>query len=277
MALTDAPLIISLAVTLCIFLLLWAAFRGAEEGSGATRANFRGKRVVVCGGPLIAVAGSIGVAILIRSGELPPSRVWVLLGILLCMTAGLIDDFFGEKRTKGLRGHIRALILDGRVTTGLVKILLIGGAAVVVLIPIDEGYSLFGLVLDLLLVTALAGLANLLDTRPGRCLKGVGLLLLVSAPLGSSGVLADLSPLVLAATAFLLLDLGEKAMLGDSGSNTVGFMAGVTLAMSQSLLVRGLLAAAALILNLVSERVSFTGIIERDPVLRWLDRLGRGE
>jgi UDP-GlcNAc:undecaprenyl-phosphate GlcNAc-1-phosphate transferase len=70
-------------------------------------------------------------------------------------------------------------------------------------------------------------------------------------------------------------DLGERAMLGDAGANAMGAVAGFLLARSAPLWLLGVLALVLLALNLASERVSFTAVIERVGVLRWIDGLGR--
>jgi hypothetical protein len=70
-------------------------------------------------------------------------------------------------------------------------------------------------------------------------------------------------------------DLGERAMLGDAGANAMGGLAGYLLARSAPLWLLGVLALVLLALNLASERLSFSAVIEKVPVLAWLDGLGR--
>lgn len=149
-----------------------------------------------------------------------------------------------------------------------------------------------------------ANLLNLLDLRPGRALKAYSALVTAPAvffglsvvasfndsvtPLGAGiGGLAlgstEASAVALGMAAVALgpvlavwrFDLGERAMLGDSGANAAGVVVGYLLT---AVLGLGGLAAAAIVLlalNLLSERVSFSAVIERVPLLSWLDRLGR--
>lgn len=70
-------------------------------------------------------------------------------------------------------------------------------------------------------------------------------------------------------------DLGERAMLGDAGANAMGALAGYLLARSAPLWLLGVMAVVLVALNLASEKVSFTSVIERVPALAWLDGLGR--
>ena len=64
-------------------------------------------------------------------------------------------------------------------------------------------------------------------------------------------------------------------MLGDTGANAVGAVVGTALAAHPSRTVRGLAALVGTALVLASERVSFTRVIDRTPVLAALDGLGR--
>jgi UDP-GlcNAc:undecaprenyl-phosphate/decaprenyl-phosphate GlcNAc-1-phosphate transferase len=78
-----------------------------------------------------------------------------------------------------------------------------------------------------------------------------------------------------AAVALLVPDLRERVMLGDTGANALGSVIGLALVVT--LTSRGRLVAAGilLILNLISERVSFSRVIDAAPPLRAFDRLGR--
>jgi hypothetical protein len=69
--------------------------------------------------------------------------------------------------------------------------------------------------------------------------------------------------------------LRERAMLGDSGSNLVGALAGISLlvVLSEDARLIGLAVVAAL--NLYGEVRSISRTIERVPLLRSLDSLGR--
>ena len=64
-------------------------------------------------------------------------------------------------------------------------------------------------------------------------------------------------------------------MLGDCGAGVLGATLGWSLATRRARWSRLLAAAAVTGLNLASERVSFSAVIDRQPVLRSIDRLGR--
>jgi hypothetical protein len=123
------------------------------------------------------------------------------------------------------------------------------------------------------LVAGSANLVNLFDLRPGRAIK---VSLLAGLALGFSGPRARAAAAAPtgAAAALLPEDLGERAMLGDSGANAIGAMLGVaaaSLPRGSRLVTLGAVAA----LTAASEKISFTGVIARTPTLNWLDMLGR--
>ena len=63
-------------------------------------------------------------------------------------------------------------------------------------------------------------------------------------------------------------------MLGDAGSNVIGAVLGVGMVLSVTETQRWILLVVVLALNLSSEVVSFTKVIDSVGVLRRLDRLG---
>ena len=164
---------------------------------------------------------------------------------------GLADDLWaGEER--GFREHLRS----GR-TTGVLKLAGIPAFA------LWRTRSLSGA----LLVGLSANALNQLDTRPGRALKAfaLGALLLRRAPRGAVAAAVLLAP----------YDLREMAMLGDSGSNTLGAVLGFGSVEVLTERQRWSAIAALAGLTLLGERRSLGELIERTPVFRELDGLGR--
>ncbi len=160
---------------------------------------------------------------------------------------GLVDDLAAGPE-RGFAGHLRA----GR-TTGVLKLV---------------GIPLAGLLATrrlsgALLVGLAANALNQLDTKPGRALKAYALAALpLRAPLLPAVILAP-------------YDLREMAMLGDSGSNSLGALLGLNSVDRLTGRSRWLAIGALAGLNLRGELRSLGELIERTPVLRELDRLGR--
>jgi len=243
------------------------------------RTNYAGRPVDLRAGPALAagLAGAaLGAGVL---GGAPRTGVASAVATLGAGAAGLHDDLHEEPadRRKGLRGHLGAL-REGRVTTGAAKIAGIGASALVAALLVDRGRPsrraarrLVDVVVDTALVAGSANLVNLLDLRPGRALKA-GAATSVALAAAGQGLAATpaLGPVLTAVTA----DLEEDDMLGDAGANALGAHLGVA-ATGLPLPARAALVAGVVGLTLASERVSFSAVIERTPVLAAVDAWGR--
>ncbi len=234
--------------------------------------NHRGVAVPRVLGLALAAAAVVSTVFAAVIGPIHAAAWGSLAGMLLVAAAGLVDDL-APPGPRGLQGHLRALA-GGRVTTGIVKVLVTAGAAVVVVAvqPARAGYATLA---GVVLLAASANVWNGLDVAPGRALKAF---LVPGVLFAVWGTIAD-APAVLGllAGACLVLpfDLRERAMLGDSGANLLGFAAGLALydvLPDPWVAVAG---AAAVALNVVADTVSFSRVIEAVPPLRWLDGLGR--
>ena len=233
------------------------------------RTNHCGEPVTLLEGPAF-VAGAV-TAVAVAPGVPARMRVAAVFAGTAAGALGAYDDLAGSSDSRGFKGHLSALA-RGEVTTGAVKILGIGAAGLTA--AALAGTKGRGGALDVLINGALvaggANLLNLFDLRPGRAIK-VGALAGLPGTLSGSAVAA--APFG-AAIALLPEDLGERAMLGDSGANALGALLGLSAAHLPRTVRLGLLAGVAG-LNAASEVVSFTKVIQATPALRWLDQLGR--
>ncbi len=245
------------------------------------RTNFRGRSLPTAGGLVIVLAVLVVEAArtaLAEFGvgeELSDSllRSMVLFACFAFALLGLIDDLLGGE-DRGFRGHLRALA-DGRLTTGAMK--LFGGGVVAIVLTAAPGeVSGRRLLADAALVALAANLGNLLDRAPGRTIK-VGLLVYVPLALaaGTSPVGLAVASVVGAAAGLLHADLRERLMLGDTGANLLGAVLGLAVVLETSRPVRTAVLMLLVLLNLASERVSFTKVIDATPGLRQADRWGR--
>jgi UDP-N-acetylmuramyl pentapeptide phosphotransferase/UDP-N-acetylglucosamine-1-phosphate transferase len=246
------------------------------------RTNYRGRELPTAGGIVIVLAvlvveaGRTALAEFGVGEELSDSllRSVVLFACFAYAFLGLIDDLLGTEEDRGFGGHLRAL-RAGRLTTGAMK--LFGGAVVAIVLTAAPGeVSGRRLLADAALVALAANLGNLFDRAPGRTIK-VGLLayLPIALAAGTGPVGLALVPVVGAAVGLLPADLGERLMLGDTGANLLGGVLGLAVVLETSRPVRTGVLIVLIVLNLVSERVSFTKVIDATPGLRHLDRLGR--
>jgi UDP-N-acetylmuramyl pentapeptide phosphotransferase/UDP-N-acetylglucosamine-1-phosphate transferase len=255
----------------------------ALSASSLSRTNYR-RRVVVAGLGLLLPLGLLAwAAPLAVANRLAPVRadqigvavsqttLAVVIAGLAFALLGLIDDLADDGSVRGFRGHLGALAA-GRLTGGGAK-LLGGGLAALVVATLAVESPRWLVIPATILVASAANVANLFDLRPGRCAK-VFLPLWVLGAIIAPGPGAWSAGLAGASLGVLPNELREEGMLGDSGANALGAVAGALVATGPVWLV--LTAAAVLLaLQLASERISFTKVIEANRWLRAVDRLGR--
>jgi UDP-N-acetylmuramyl pentapeptide phosphotransferase/UDP-N-acetylglucosamine-1-phosphate transferase len=245
------------------------------------RRNHRGDDVPTAAGiavVLAVVAVAAAVAVISAAGwsghaAAAPGRVAAVIVAVGFGFLGLLDDLAGGSSGGGFRAHLLAL-RHGQVTTGGVK--LVGGALVAVAAVATLGDQTLGwLLVDAAVVALAANLANLLDRAPGRAIK-VGLVgfAVLAAIDGASAALAGPAIAVGAAAALAVPDLQEQAMLGDTGANVLGAAVGLAAVLTLDPAPTVALLVALLALNVLSEWVSFSAVIDRTAPLRWFDRLG---
>ncbi|MBV9870560.1 MAG: hypothetical protein JO214_08055 [Frankiaceae bacterium] len=246
----------------------WTALvAGPDLGDRWRRRNYRDREVTLLLGPAVAAGALAGAA---AAG---PNGRQAALGVVATTAAvGLYDDLYGDRHARGLAGHLRAL-REGRVTTGMVKLVSIVAAAAIGSArchrhPVDAA-------LGTVLIAGTTNLVNLFDLRPGRAAK-VSLIAAAMLRRGRDdagrGIATAAGGVALAA---LPADLGEVAMLGDCGAGTLGSLLGWSAATSGSRARRAAIAVGVVGLTLASERVSFSAVIDGHPALRALDQLGR--
>jgi UDP-N-acetylmuramyl pentapeptide phosphotransferase/UDP-N-acetylglucosamine-1-phosphate transferase len=209
----------------------------------------------------------------------------IVLAMLLYGALGAVDDRFGDRSVQGLRGHLRSLVRDRRVTTGLVKA--VGGAAFGLALaawvdaprPGGETAARAGTVLlGGVLIALSANAVNLLDLRPLRAIKGFGVYLGIVLALAALLAPARLPGLVWLAlpvgalAAYVPIEARCRAMLGDTGANALGAAAGVAAVWGLPWTAQLVLVIALGGLHLFAERRSITAALAVHP---WLDRLDR--
>jgi hypothetical protein len=271
------PLAIALAVP-----LLPAGARGLRD-AGLVRANYRGALLAFPLGAILATAALVALAPLAFLNDRadldlldPELRRWLpyLVGIAFL---GFLDDALGQgaadSTPRGWRGHWQAL-REGRLSTGAIKAL--GALALAAYVVSGRGLEDWRYIADVALLILATNLGNLLDLRPGRAEKALALLGLglcigawTLAPIELLGIFAG--PILVGAW----LTLREQAMLGDTGSNLIGAVAGVWLLTVLGADARLIALAVVVAITVYGELRSISATIESVPPLRWLDSLGR--
>ncbi|WP_432197593.1 hypothetical protein [Streptomyces sp. bgisy027] len=213
------------------------------------RKNYAGRHVGLYAGPASALAVAVG------TGRVSPAAGVAVAVAGIC---GAYDDIAGaDDARRGFRAHLRAL-RDGEVTSGAVKLFGISAAGLV------AGAFLKERPLDKLLsgvvIAGAAHFVNLVDVRPGRAAASV-------LALGAPGLLragAGIAAAAMGAAAAVLPDdLGERAMIGDTGAHALGAALGAAVVVGNSR--AGLVAHAAAVVaaavygDKVSEKIRTLG------------------
>jgi UDP-GlcNAc:undecaprenyl-phosphate/decaprenyl-phosphate GlcNAc-1-phosphate transferase len=274
------PFLLALITAL---ILAPAVLRSLGSG-GYTRLNYRERALPFPFGVLILAAALLALIPLMLLGVLASAEVFhseelpIALYALGVLALGLIDDAFGESPdgtapARGWRGH-GAAVLRGELSTGALKAAGSLGLALFAMsyLSLSNGRWLLAAAVLVLATNAF----NLLDLRPGRSTKAF-VLLGVGLTIGSGSVRTLWALGLFAAPALVagFYDLRERAMLGDTGANVLGALAGLWLVLTLS--GTGQLVALALLvaLTVYGEIRSISGLIERTPGLRELDSFGR--
>jgi UDP-N-acetylmuramyl pentapeptide phosphotransferase/UDP-N-acetylglucosamine-1-phosphate transferase len=263
---------------------LWVASRPVFAAPGLQRTNYRGVDVPVAAGLVIALAAvtvDAGATVASAAGadldpRLTAGRVPALVAALGFGLLGLLDDLAAHGDDRGFRGHVRQMA-RGRLTTGGVK--LAGGGLLAVSVVGRAGATdLPELLVGAVVVALAANLGNLFDRAPGRTTK-VALVATAAVAVAASAderwLLVGVVVVVGAGAGLLPFDLREDLMLGDAGANVLGAAVGLGLVLTTGIAVQAVAAAVLLGLNLLSEVVSFTRVIDGVAPLRAVDRLGR--
>lgn len=292
------PFVIALASAAILAPLLLRALCDA----GHTRPNYRQRQLASPFGVLILAAALLALIPLTLLQKLASAQVFhpellpIAVYALGVLALGLVDDTLardGGGRSeraggdgdgehdpiaaspppRGWRGH-GAAILRGELTTGALKAVGSLGLALFSMscLGLSNGRWLLAAAVLVLATNAF----NLLDLGPGRATKAF--VLLGAGLLVGSADLRVLWALGLFAAPALVAgvyDLRERAMLGDTGANLLGALAGLWLVLSLSGTGQLIALAVLLGITLYGELRSISTLIERTPGLRRLDSWGR--
>lgn len=204
-------------------------------------------------------------------GSDPAARLY-MIAILGFGLLGFLDDVFGSREVGGFRGHFNKLFIEKKLTTGAIKA--IGGGLISVYLGHKtSGFRLPMWALDTAIIALAANVVNLMDLRPGRALFVffVGLLAAAVLAMGWLSGPVVVMTVALAAAGVAHYDTRGRAMLGDVGSNVLGAVLGLTLALDTKVIAKLVAVAVFLVINIYSERRSISELIERHPVLKSID------
>ena len=266
------------ALALVAALALAPALLKRLAEAGLVAANYRGASLPIALGVLIVPAALVALVPVTLLARLADSDVYPdNFGLVMVLVPGvallgLIDDVLSGS-SRGWRGHGSAL-LSGELSTGVLKA--IGTLALALLVASGLPGSAGEFLLAAAVIVLATNVFNLLDLRPGRSVKafvalGIGLSVTtaLTEPIATLGIFA--APVLVAG----FFDLRERAMLGDTGSNAIGALAGLWMVLTLDTNSQVIALVVLLAINVAGELTSISAFIEKAPGLRHLDSLGR--
>ncbi len=244
---------------------------------GHVKANYRERKVAFPFGVLSIVAALVALAPLAVLDRLEVTSVFypgvgtVAVYVLGVAFLGLVDDALGGE-PRGWRGHGRAA-RRGQLSTGALKAAGSLGLALYVADYLEPSTGRW-LVASGVIVLA-TNAFNLLDLRPGRATK-VFVLLGAGLTIGATSVrqLWTLGLFVGPALVAGVYDLRERAMLGDTGANMLGGLAGLWMVLTLSTLGQEIALALLVVVTVYGELRPISALVEKVPLLRGLDSWG---
>jgi UDP-N-acetylmuramyl pentapeptide phosphotransferase/UDP-N-acetylglucosamine-1-phosphate transferase len=270
---------VALAFLLATFLAAVLAaplWRGLSE-AGHVKPNYRGREVVFPFGVLSVVAGLLALIPLIVlrqlevNGLFEPKGLEIVTYVVGVALLGLVDDTLGGE-PRGWRGHGRALG-EGRLSTGALKAA--GSLGLALYVTWHQQVPVGHWLLRSAVLVLATNAFNLLDLRPGRATKvfvlvGAGLTIGAATlePLWKLGLFVG--PALIAG----VYDLRERAMLGDTGANLLGGLAGLWMLLTLSLIGQEIALALLVLVTVYGEVRSISALVERVPLLRGIDSWG---
>jgi UDP-GlcNAc:undecaprenyl-phosphate/decaprenyl-phosphate GlcNAc-1-phosphate transferase len=286
---------LAFVLALALAVALAPATLRALRAGGHVRPNFRGVELPLPLGALLPASALLALLPLALVEHLAHSEVFyrgapaAFAYVLGVCALGLIDDLLGDvgaaglarerfeglgtAAPRGLRGHAGALV-RGEPSTGALKA---GGTAGLALFATGfSGLPTGRWLLAAVVLTLCTNALNLLDLRPGRAFKAfVVLAIALSVGAIELHTLWELGLFAGPALVAGVYDMRERAMLGDTGAGALGALVGLWLV--QTLSSTGQLVALGVLLALTAygELRSISALVERVPLLRGLDSLGR--
>jgi UDP-GlcNAc:undecaprenyl-phosphate GlcNAc-1-phosphate transferase len=204
--------------------------------------------------------------------------VTITFAMFAMSLVGFLDDVFGSRDVLGLLGHFKALI-KGKITTGSLKAIV--GMLVSFVISIFVSADITSIIINTFLMALYTNLLNLLDLRPGRCIKFflfLNAIFAISLSIkGNIYLLILFIPLLGTVLGYLPYDLNAKCMMGDAGSNVLGISTGILAVMSLNISEKIVNLVLLILIHVFAEKYSISDFISKNTVLSWLDELGRGK
>ncbi|WP_232696210.1 hypothetical protein [Brevibacillus daliensis] len=250
---------------------------------GMVEFNFRGERLPTATGWFLVCYISVSVLFLatllsIKGNDLISWKILLLflVGSIAIGFLGWLDDSKQDYRNKGIVGHLRAFLSDGYMTSGMIKALV--GSFLSIIISLTLSSNFFLAILNALLLGISLNFINLFDIRPARAIKVFWIcficLFLLAPILFTTIPFVFVLPVVSATWLMFQMDASGEVLLGDTGSNYLGFLLGFCLIFITSIWIKTALILILFVLQIAAERYSFSRWISKNDIVDKIDRFG---
>ena len=232
--------------------------------------NYSNQFVPFSGGTIIFVSLFLSFILFYFFGGISFIKGLFFLSVItLVYMIGMLDDILGSSDVKGLKGNIHALV-SKKFSMGIIKAIFVIIISCYIYYFFNEEYWILKGI-----VTALTtNLFNLFDLRPGRCIKFyyIFVTFFIFSNLRWTKELFIIFSIIL--TLYYFWDAYGFSMLGDSGSNLIGFIIGLILseAIGTSLFWLITLLSLLIILQLILDKYSLTKMYQYSPIFDYIDR-----
>lgn len=232
--------------------------------------NYNNKQVPYSGGTIIFISLCLSFIAFYYFGEISYIKMLFFLFIIASIyMIGIIDDLFGINDIKGFKGNIQAII-SKKFSTGIIKAL----SAILISCYIYYFFEEEYWVLKGIITALTTNLFNLFDLRPGRCIKlyYIFFILFNFSYIRWTNELFIIFSIII--TLYYFWDAYGFSMLGDSGSNLIGFITGLILSEIIGTNLLGILIVLTILvmLQLLLDRYSLTSIIKLNFLLDQIDK-----
>lgn len=245
------------------------------KNAHCTSKNYRGFDVILGVGIAFVpiIISCLAFAMLVFSSE-HLNYTPYLFTVCVIAFAGLLDDLTGNKQIKGLKNHIKSFI-KGELTTGFIKAFIGFVASIIISFGISKNF--FDFMLNTFNIALFTNALNLMDLRPGRCIKFFLFsgFVIIAVSLSNIFEMLPLIIMMIASIIYIRYDLKEICLLGDTGSNILGITLGYFSALNFNTINKIILFCALFMINASAEKISISKLISNNKVLSYLDNIGR--
>lgn len=265
--------IISLSISAVLTVIGTPFIYNMLKDNSCTCPNYKNEDIPTSMGLIYIIVQTFTVGLVgLLSGELYYSILY-LVGLIFIGLVGLFDDLVGDKNVKGFRGHITSFF-KGTLTSGGLKAGV--GFLVALLISSYISKGVVEIILNTLIISLFTNFLNLFDLRPGRAGKVFIILVIILLITSNTGkfdfVLYSFLGILIR---YLPMDLKAKSMMGDIGSNALGITIGIYCVMTHDFKIKVIYLIVLISIQLLSEFISFSKVIEKNKFLSFIDNLGR--